>query len=497
MSAASKPNVILIVSEDHGPHLGCYGDANARTPFLDELAAAGVRFDNHYTTTAICSPGRASILTGLHPHQNGQLNLATHRYAMYRPFANLATMFKDAGYRTARLGKLHVLPEEAIPFDMVWNDHDFLSFHHRDVDKPAQVAGEFVGEHDADQPRFIYACFSDAHLPMHHQSFGEPKQPLSGDDVTLPDFCPIDSPHMRDRLAGYYNCLARLDTCVKKLVEAVRSSTSRETVILFTTDHGQQFIRGKVTCYEGGLRVSLIAHAPGRISQGVVRKELTSHVDLLPTLAQMFDLPLPAQRLGRSLLPLLNNEQVQWHEHVIGQWNGSPGMFYPQRSIRDERYKLIVNYPAMNEGHQKLTEEVNTQPGNPGAAAYLGGGLWETSLDEADREALTPTLREALERSAAPPAYELYDLQEDPTELVNLAGRAEVASQERALRHALVDWQHRYDDRVAQPGVFEAMARLHEQMRQKHYSAMNRIPQDRDKMHWQYADLIDPGVPQA
>ena len=71
------PNVILICSEDHGPHFGCHGDPNARTPYLDRLAAAGVRFGSHHTTCAICSPGRASLLTGLYPHQNGQINLAT------------------------------------------------------------------------------------------------------------------------------------------------------------------------------------------------------------------------------------------------------------------------------------------------------------------------------------------------------------------------------------------------------------------------------------
>ena len=110
-----RPNLVLIVSEDHGPHLGCYGDANARTPHIDRLAAEGVRFAQHHTTCAICSPGRASILTGLYPHQNGQIDLATHCYSMYRPFANLATQLKSYGYRTARLGKLHVLPEAAIP----------------------------------------------------------------------------------------------------------------------------------------------------------------------------------------------------------------------------------------------------------------------------------------------------------------------------------------------------------------------------------------------
>ncbi|MDP6360809.1 MAG: sulfatase-like hydrolase/transferase, partial [Planctomycetota bacterium] len=131
------PNVILICSEDHGPHFGCHGDPNARTPYLDQLATDGVRFDSHHTTCAICSPGRASLLTGLYPHQNGQINLATHQYGMYRPFANLVSILHEHGYRTGRIGKLHVLPEEAFPFDFVWRDPERISFQHRDVFKTA------------------------------------------------------------------------------------------------------------------------------------------------------------------------------------------------------------------------------------------------------------------------------------------------------------------------------------------------------------------------
>ncbi|MBI5693314.1 MAG: sulfatase-like hydrolase/transferase, partial [Verrucomicrobia bacterium] len=115
---ATRPSVLLIVSEDNGPELGCYGDPQARTPNLDRLAREGVRFDNAFVPYSICSPSRAAFLTGLYPHENGQIGLATHKFAMYRPDQpNVATYLKSAGYRTGLIGKLHVNPESAFPFD--------------------------------------------------------------------------------------------------------------------------------------------------------------------------------------------------------------------------------------------------------------------------------------------------------------------------------------------------------------------------------------------
>lgn len=94
-----RPNILWIVSEDNGPELGCYGNPYARTPHLDRLAAEGVRFTNAFVPYSVCSPSRASFLTGLHPQQHGQLGLATHRFAMYREDTpNIVTRLRAAGF---------------------------------------------------------------------------------------------------------------------------------------------------------------------------------------------------------------------------------------------------------------------------------------------------------------------------------------------------------------------------------------------------------------
>ncbi len=481
--SSAHPNIVLVVSEDHGPHLGCYGDPNARTPNIDRLASEGVRFDRHHTTCAICSPGRASILTGLYPHQNGQIDLATHNYAMYRPFANLATILKSSGYRTARLGKLHVLPDTAVPFDSVWNDPEYISFAQRDMAETARVAQTFAAEATADdEPFFLYMCFSDAHLPMHHQSHGAPAVPLQGADIELPDFCPIDAPHIRDRLAGYYNCLERLDDGIGRILEALPQDSGRETLVVFTTDHGQQFIRGKTTCYEGGLRVPLILHAPDRFAAGLVRDELTSHVDILPTLLETLDLPMVQHRPGSSLVAAATGRKTNWRKHVVGEWTGAPPNWYPQRSICDDRYKLIVNYLPDRQ--------------HMGNRAYFYDETWESSLDDDDRAALPDDLRQALERAVQPPAEELYDLHNDPQELHNRAADPALEAVRTGLRTALIRWQQQHDDRIAHPDVLHALTEMHDRICQSHYpDGFGKMPRDRN-IEWNYGQCIDPGIPE-
>ena len=115
--SSQRFNILYIVSEDNGPEIECYGSP-IKSPHLDALAGTGVRFTNAYVPQAGCSPSRASFLTGLYPHQNGQIGLATWNYSMYsREIPNVVTTLKKAGYRTGIIGKLHVNPENSFPFD--------------------------------------------------------------------------------------------------------------------------------------------------------------------------------------------------------------------------------------------------------------------------------------------------------------------------------------------------------------------------------------------
>jgi N-sulfoglucosamine sulfohydrolase len=117
----TRPNVVLIVSDDHGREtLGCYGNPVVRTPNLDTLAAEGVRFTNAFCTTASCSASRSVILSGMYNHANGQYGHqhSYHHFISFDNFKTLPVWLTEAGYRTGRIGKYHVAPEEVYQFDV-------------------------------------------------------------------------------------------------------------------------------------------------------------------------------------------------------------------------------------------------------------------------------------------------------------------------------------------------------------------------------------------
>ena len=277
---AAPPNVLLIVSEDNGPELGCYGDPYARTPNLDKLASGGVRFNRAFVPQAGCSQSRASLLTGLYPHQHGQIGLATWGFRMYREDTpNMPRSLKAAGYRTGIIGKLHIHPESAFPFD--FQEITGANFNRKRLGDYTKFAENFITE--ADAPFFLSVNFPDAHDPWLRQVDGLPKSPQTGAEVKAMPYMGVDPPALREMVADYYNSLARLDNCVGELLAVLdKSGKADNTLVIYMGDHGADMLRGKRTCYKGGLRIPLIVRWPGH-AQPRVREELVSTIDLMPT----------------------------------------------------------------------------------------------------------------------------------------------------------------------------------------------------------------------
>ena len=238
-------NILLIVSEDNGPELGCYGDPYVQTPVLDALARDGVRFNKAYVPYSVCSPSRAAFLTGRLPHRNGQIGLATHKFAMYRDYPSMLSVFGDAGYFTGLIGKLHVNPESAFPVDFRAIRGANFGKGQRDMTAYAKAALACF-EKAGDQPFFLSINYPDAHFPLHTQDHGLPEKLLTGADVKTLPWVGADSPRLRQFTADYYNCMARLDSGVGLLLEALEQSGKRDnTLICYIGDHGAQFSRGK------------------------------------------------------------------------------------------------------------------------------------------------------------------------------------------------------------------------------------------------------------
>ncbi len=479
--ASDTANILLIVSEDNGPELGCYGDPYARTPNLDQLASQGVLFKNAFVPYSVCSPSRACFLTGLYPHQNGQIGLATHKFAMYsKDTPNFATLFKEAGYRTGLIGKLHVNPESAFPFD--FRAIKGANFGRKNpVTDYADHAKEFWNEQAKGHPWFLSVNYPDAHLPFLKKVNGRPDKPLNADDVKPMPWVGVDTPRLRNEVANYYNCMERLDTGVGLLLDALEESgESENTVVIYIGDHGAQFPRGKGTVYEGGLRVPMLIRWPGVARAGLVREELVSTVDLLPTALAAAnpgetrrELNLP----GYDLRPLLGGGKPEtWRQYEYGFTTGSfPRAVFVQHSIRDARYKLISSPLPGTTNHDARTYLDETHP------HFVVSGA--TSKDQ---EMASPQTKAAWERWEKPPRYELYDLESDPSEWKNLADDPKFSEIKTRLTNALTEWQTRSADPFIDPVRVERFVEHQLDFRDLRYKSIKDF-------RWPYLDEF-PGV---
>jgi len=426
-----RPNILFITADDLGLVLNCYGEKRIRTPQLDKLAASGVRFQTAYVAQASCSPSRSAMFTGLYPHSNGQYGLANGGFSLHENLRDktIPALLKErAGYRTGIIGKLHVEPEKSFPWDMRETDNAAT----RRVKTIAPKAEEFM-KSTGDTPFFLMVNYSDPHafrdadkpggwfFPP--QVDGLPEKPVDPSRETLLDFQQVDSPAERERTAHYLNAVARLDTGVGLLMEALeRTGKGGNTVVVFCGDHGPPFARGKTTVYESGVRVPFFLRWPGVTKAGQVSQRFVSTVDILPTLLDAAGLTSSIPLHGASLRAAVSGGK--WREYLAAEFHYHGARpFYPRRAIRDTRYKLI---------HNVLAGTAKPSTGIDGDFAYA-------ISREASYEGTAA--RKAFDTFADPSEFELYDLEKDPVEFHNLAGKPEMAAVENRMKAALLQWR--------------------------------------------------------
>ena len=193
-AADTKPNVLLIVADDLGLQLSCYGDRHIATPHLDALAEAGTRFETAYVTQASCSPSRVSIFTGLFPHTHGHIGLAKPNNPPLRKEFHrhtLPALMKSAGYRTGIIGKLHVKPKGAFRFDLSLNA-GLGPNGGREVRAMADAAATFIAAAPA-KPFFLMMSYVDPHHPFAAQMDGMPESPTRPGEVPTWPFHQVKS----------------------------------------------------------------------------------------------------------------------------------------------------------------------------------------------------------------------------------------------------------------------------------------------------------------
>jgi N-sulfoglucosamine sulfohydrolase len=437
---AAKKNIVVFITDDQSPTMGCYGDKSARTPNMDKLAADGVLFTDAFCTTASCSASRSVVLTGLHNHANGHYGHlhSYHKFSSHPWVQTLPVLLAKKGYRTARIGKHHNGPEEVYFFE------NKLAGNSRSPVEMADNCQDFINA-DEDKPFFLYFATSDPHrgggkaaeLPYKPDRFGNKpnKGAYPGIDevffdpkaVNVPYFLP-DTPTCRAELAQYYQSVARIDQGLGRLVEILKKSGKwDDTLILFTADHGMAFAGGKTTVYEGGLRVPFIVRNPYDGKRGIKNNAMISFIDITPTLldfaggfdrkTQTTDLATrprgrgknakkaPYKFHGRSFLPVLSQTKAKgWDRINASHTFHEIQMYYPMRVVRDRKYKLIWNI-----AYQLPYPFASDLWAAPSFQAQYKLGL--------DAPYGRKTVGEYIQR----PKFELFDIEANPEEYKNLA----------------------------------------------------------------------------
>ncbi len=463
----TPPNILLIVSEDNGPDLGCYGVSDVHTPHLDELASQGIMFRNAFVTYSVCSPSRGTIFTGLYPHQNGQIGLATHNYSMYDDIVTLPVYLKEAGYRTGCIGKIHVNPESAVPWDFRPGGRlNGSNFAKKDLPQYAVEAGKFINA--SDSLFFLMVNYPDAHYPLQPTVEGLPTTTVAGEDLNqaLP-FVGANSERLRLFTANYYNCMNRLDESVGMLLDVLEKSGKEEnTLVIYLGDHGAQFSRGKCSNYEAALKVPFMMKWPGTISENRETDLLISTIDLLPTLLSVAGADIPDHLPGRSLEAFYpSRAPKEWRSLIFADGAGSAAKFcFPRRSVRNERYKLIQNLLQDRDNPHFISyaNHINV---------HFSGG---TEFSEI--EAAPENIQKAYAIWRNPPEFELYDLDVDPNEFINLSNNPDYSEILEELKSSLSNWQKSTNDPFMDENILQRYV-------QENEDNLNTPPK---KIQWQY-----------
>lgn len=432
-------NVLLLIADDLGKQLSCYGAKTIQTPNLDTLAAQGTRFDYAFASTASCSGSRSVIYTGLHTHQNGQYGLASHRHH-FVTFDHVETaphLLNQSGYLTGIVGKVHVGPAAVYPWE-VRQESDT-----RDVAIVAdQVQDFFRKSQTEERPFFLTVGFHDPHRDRTRGGFGNDQEydprvkkgHYKPDDVEVPPFI-NDSPGARFELAEYYNSIYRLDQGVGMILAGLaEAGLTDSTLVIFISDNGPPFINSKTTLYDAGVRLPLIISNPG--CKAAVSSNMVSYVDILPTILDYAGHPRvidpSKKRLGRSLLPLLGIESTlpDWNRVFGSHTFHEVTNYWPTRFIRDRRYKY----------HRNIAWRLDF----PFAADLYGSLSWEDIRNSPESEIMIGGRK--LKDYFFRPPEEFYDLENDPNEVRNLVKDPEYAVVLDGLREKLEEWQRRTED---------------------------------------------------
>ncbi|NGP45555.1 sulfatase-like hydrolase/transferase [Bacillaceae bacterium SIJ1] len=403
----NKPNIVFIMSDDQGAWaMGCAGNPEVRTPNLDRLASTGTRFENFFCASPVCSPARASVLTGRIPSQHGVLDWIRsgnvnkqdlssemkdhsefrdekHAIDYLAGQKTYTEVLNENGYDCALSGKWHLgnslTPQKGFSHwytigrggchyyspdivengeiriekeyltDLITKDALNVLDHHKEKDNPLYLSVHYTAPHAPwgrdEHPANIY----DSYEACSFTSVPEGEK-LPWYKNTIPQ---MKGQKRKEILQGYFAAITAMDQGIGEIIDKIEEMGIREnTLLIFMSDNGMSMghhgIWGKgngtvpQNMYDTAVKVPAIMSQPGHIPQGVVRDELLSQYDMMPTLLEYVGLTSPDTKKlpGTSFAPLLHGEEMEQRDNVVVF-----DEYGPVRMIRGKRWKYVHRYP--------------------------------------------------------------------------------------------------------------------------------------------------------
>jgi arylsulfatase A-like enzyme len=428
---SARPNIVWIIVDDMSANFSCYGEKAIQTPHVDRLAKEGTRFSRAFVTAPVCSACRSALITGCyqttigaHHHRSGRGELKIH---LPDGVEAAPALFKRAGYYTCigGFGAGRGLGKTDYNFEWDKSIYDGSDWSKRAAGQPffmqVQLHG---GKHRGAQPKQYDAWAK--------RVFDELGSNVSPEQVVLPPYYPRD-PVLLEDWARYLDAVRYTDHEVGEVLARLeREGILDETVVCFMTDHGISHARGKQFLYDEGIHVPLVMRGPG-IKPGTVRADLVEQIDLTATSVALAGIGVPAWMQGRDLLA----KDYQLRDAVFSARDRCDETVEHLRSVRTDRYKYIRNY---------LHRRPHLQPN-----AYKDGKAIVQRLRELHAERKLNDLQERLLFAPERAPEELYDLQADSNELVNLAADPAHHTALVDLRERLAKWEKETGDQGQQP----------------------------------------------
>jgi N-sulfoglucosamine sulfohydrolase len=424
---AKQPNIIWIMAEDMGPDLECYGMAGVKTPNLNLMAKEGALFKKAYCTNPICSPNRSAMMVGVHQTiTNTQHHRSNRDIPLEAPFKPITYWLREAGY-SCLLGHDKVMG--------IGTKTD-CNFKHTPVGPYDGVKHFGLFDKRADFTAADQPFFSQIQLVVTHRGDwwngvrAKSKHPVSVDDIVLPPYF-ADTPEIRYDWAAYLDTVEYMDNEVGMLMQEIKDKgLEKNTVVIFIADNGRCNLRGKGYLQEPGIHVPMIVWAPEYVEAGTVIDELVSTIDISATILKLAKAKTPDYITAK---PFLGIDKPEYNTYIRSARDIWDEIDECSRSVTTKEFKYIMNHmPEVPWATDQAYLELNRPALHIMRTLKKEGKLSDKKLTFfADKK----------------PVEELYDLNNDPDELNNLAENPAYVEKLNEMRALETNWQSNNRDR--------------------------------------------------